>query len=147
MPPDAGAVAALVNVGGDLRAAGTPATADGAWTVAVDDPHHPGRDVAVIAISAGAVATTSCTRRRWRRAGEVRHHLIDPATGRPAATGLASVTVIAATALWAEVLAKAVFVSGSAEAAGVLEGTGAAALLVHDDGAAAALGGMEDYLR
>ena len=49
--------------------------------------------------------------------GLARHHLIDPSTGRPADGELLRVTVAAAKALEAEVLAKALFLAGSTRAA------------------------------
>jgi hypothetical protein len=39
----------------------------------------------VISVPGGAgLATSSTQRRRWRRGGEVLHHVFDPSTGRPA---------------------------------------------------------------
>jgi thiamine biosynthesis lipoprotein len=55
-------------------------------------------------------ATSSTRKRRW---GHL-HHLIDPRTGLPAATRLEEVSVVAETALDAEVLAKTVLISGRA---------------------------------
>ncbi len=55
----------------------------------------------------GGLATSGTTRRRWLRAGEVQHHLIDPRTGRPARTRWSEVTVCGATCLAADVAAKA----------------------------------------
>ena len=52
-----------------------------------------------------AVATSGRDRRRWRRDGEERHHLIDPATGRPASGTPCRVTVVAGSATAAEVAA------------------------------------------
>ncbi|OLC04383.1 MAG: hypothetical protein AUI15_01040 [Actinobacteria bacterium 13_2_20CM_2_66_6] len=48
-------------------------------------------------------------RRRW--AGDV-HHVIDPRTGRPSDSGLVEVSVIAATAVDAEVIAKTALIAG-----------------------------------
>ena len=62
------------------------------------------------------------------------HHLIDPATGAPALSGVAAVTVVAATATEAEVLAKAALVAGLDEGIDLLDAAGAAALVVDDDG-------------
>ena len=42
------------------------------------------------------------------------HHLLDPRTGLPGESGVASVTVIAGDAWRAEVLAKAAFLAGPA---------------------------------
>lgn len=60
----------------------------------------------------GGLATSGTTRRRWLRAGELQHHLIDPRTGRPARTPWAEVTVCGATCLAADVAAKAALLRG-----------------------------------
>ena len=94
---------AAVNLGGDLRALG--AGPDGAgWTAGLCDGS------AVRASDAG-IATSGRTGRHW--AGG--HHLVDPRTGRPAPGGPEAVSVVAATALHAEVLAKLVALRGLAE--------------------------------
>jgi thiamine biosynthesis lipoprotein len=58
---------------------------------------------------AGGIATSGTTKRRWRRGGEVQHHLIDPRTGRPAASRWDEVTVAAGSCVAADVAAKAAF--------------------------------------
>ena len=65
-----------------------------------------------LGLAAGALATSGRDRRRWWRDGEERHHVIDPATGHPAAADLLTVTVVAARAAEAEVLATALFLAG-----------------------------------
>jgi thiamine biosynthesis lipoprotein len=98
---DAGADGACVNLGGDVRAEGS--APGGTWRVAVS---HPGaaEPVALVALAAGAVATSTTALRTW---GPGVHHLVDPATGRPYAGPLATVTAVAREAAWAEVAAKA----------------------------------------
>jgi thiamine biosynthesis lipoprotein len=61
----------------------------------------------------GGIATSGTTRRRWLRAGEVEHHLIDPRTGRPSTSRWRQVTVAAASCLAADVAAKAAFLLDS----------------------------------
>jgi len=81
------------------------------------------------------VATSSRLLRRWTGAGgKPSHHLIDPQTGQPADSGLATVTVVAARTWQAEMLSKAVFVTGATAGAVLLDNFGAAGLLVTDDG-------------
>ncbi len=58
---------------------------------------------------AGGIATSGTTKRRWRRGGESQHHLIDPRTGRPAASRWDEVTVAAGSCVAADVAAKAAF--------------------------------------
>ena len=97
----------LVNAGGDLAVRG------GSWPVGVDGS-------VTLELSSGAIATSGRDRRRWSRGGEERHHLIDPATGRPAESGLLRVTVVASTAVEAEVLAKIAFLGGDVDVPRVL---------------------------
>ncbi len=101
----------VVNAGGDLRAHGLGLTGEG-WLVGIEDPFDAARDVGVLLVTGCAVATSSKMRRRWTTQTGVAHHIIDPATRRPAETGLASVTVIAPTSAEAEVLAKVLFLLG-----------------------------------
>jgi thiamine biosynthesis lipoprotein len=57
----------------------------------------------------GGLATSGTTRRRWLRAGEAQHHLIDPRTGRPSSSIWSEVTVAAGSCLEADIAAKAAF--------------------------------------
>ncbi len=50
--------------------------------------------------------------RRWTRGGRHYHHLIDPATGDSARTGIVAVVAAARDAWWAEGIAKSVIVAG-----------------------------------
>jgi len=123
----AGAQGACVNLGGDLRAAGTGPDDGGGWTVAVE---HPGdaRPIALVGLRQGAVATSTTLRRRWRVQGGDRHHLIDPRTGGSSATGVDLVTVVAGEAWICEVLAKATLLAGTTRPFQLVERSGAAAL-------------------
>lgn len=60
-----GALGALVNVGGDLRARGRAPSAD-AWTISVEDPCSPGAELGRFSLRGGAVASSSRVRRTWR---------------------------------------------------------------------------------
>jgi FAD:protein FMN transferase len=67
-----------------------------------------------ITLRAGGLATSGTDRRRWYRGGELKHHLIDPVTGRPAASPWQTVTVAAGSCLAADVAAKAALLLGRA---------------------------------
>ncbi len=99
---------ALVNAGGDLSVSGP--RAEGPWAVAVETPAEP----LTLGIDRGGLATSGRDRRRWIRNGEERHHVINPATRRPAQNVPLSVTVAAANATDAEVAAKSVLLAGPA---------------------------------
>jgi thiamine biosynthesis lipoprotein len=127
-----GAAGVCANIGGDLRAEGV-APGGGAWVIGIEHPFR--RDPAVVVgLVAGAVATSTRTRRVLGPTEGRRHHLIDPQTGEPATSGLASATAIAAEGWQAEVLSKAAFVQGAAGAMALFERTGVDGLVVDDGG-------------
>ena len=97
----------LVNAGGDLAVRG------GSWPVGVTAE-------LTLELAHGALATSGSDTRRWRRGGTAQHHLIDPASGLPAESEYLRVTVVGATAVEAEVLAKVAFLGGEVEAPRVL---------------------------
>jgi thiamine biosynthesis lipoprotein len=106
----------LVNLGGDLAARGAGPAGRG-WAVGVAG--------ATLMLREQGAATSGTWRRRWRSpgpGGRFVHHLIDPRSGRPAASDLTEVSVVSESALAAEVQAKAALLLGSAEAPGYLRG-------------------------
>jgi FAD:protein FMN transferase len=140
----AGAAGVCVNLGGDLRAEGR-APGRGSWVVGIEHPLRPG-PAATVTLAGGAVATSSRIRRAWGPDGDRRHHLIDPATGAPADTALAAVTVLAARGWQAEVLAKAAFLGGLDRGRALLTVAGADGLLVDDHGGLHPSGGFGRFL-
>ncbi len=106
---------AVVDLGGDVRVAGSAAPGH-PFEVVVEHP-LTGAAAATVPLGAGAIATSGLSRRAWCDGdGHPAHHLLDPATGTPAWTGLVAVTALAPTALEAEVLAKAALLAGPAGA-------------------------------
>ena len=99
----------LVNLCGDLYARGGGSTGEG-WPVGFGDKTLLLKDL--------GAATSGTTKRAW--AGG--HHLIDPRTGLPARTDLSEVSVLAATALDAEIYAKVALLLGASAAPKWLEG-------------------------
>lgn len=86
----------------------------------------------VLELCDGAAATSGIGRRSWIRPdGSPAHHLLDPATGRPAFTGVVQATAVAPSALEAEVRAKAAVLSGPQGACAWLPHGG---VVVLDDG-------------
>jgi thiamine biosynthesis lipoprotein len=119
-----------VDCGGDVRVVAGPG---GPWEVRV---RHPltGEIAHTLRVRAGGVATSGIDTRLWRdAAGHFAHHLIDPATGMPAWTGLVAATALAATAQEAEALAKAALLSGPVAGRRLLRANHGG-VLVHDDG-------------
>lgn len=132
----------MVDAGGDAVLRGAPPDEVG-WTVEIEDPQDSARTIATIRVRDLAVATSAANRRRWRRAAQHMHHLIDPRTGAPAQTDLLQATVLARTAERADVMAKVAFILGSERAVCELERRGLSAVLVLHGGVARAVGPVE----
>ncbi len=105
------AQANAVSAGGDIVMVNLP-QGEPDWEVGLEDPLHPERDLAILHVGPGAVATSAITKRKWYHNGHIQHHLIDPRTGQPAITEWLSVTVFASQAVEAEVYAKALLIGG-----------------------------------
>ncbi len=111
----AGIESALLNLGGNVLAIGNRPDGE-AWRVAVADPKNTENIVGVLAVTDKAVVTSG-TYERYFQEGAVRyHHLLDPQTGKPARTGLESVTIVCDSAERADILSTALFVMGEEEA-------------------------------
>jgi len=94
----------------------------------------------------GAVATSGPGRRRWGRAGQAVHHVVDPRTGCPVGDGLASVTVLAGDAWLAEALSTAALVAGPDDAVAFLAERHATALVARTDGTLEHVGPIGGFL-
>ena len=107
---DAGVRHYLVEIGGELRARGRNAGGE-PWRVALERPEDSGRSVqCVVQLVDGAIATSGDYRNFFQQDGRRYAHVIDPRTGRPVEHGIASVTVLAATAIEADAFATALMV-------------------------------------
>jgi thiamine biosynthesis lipoprotein len=131
----------LVSLGGDVAVAGNPP--DGGWRVRVQDatalPDAPPEGpTQVVSITDGGLATSSTTARRWRRGGDVLHHILDPRTCLPAKPVWRTVSVAAATCADANTAATAAIIRGR-QAVGWLSDLGLPARLVGQDGTVHAL--------
>ncbi len=115
---------------GDVRVGGRSGLAR---RLLVDDPFG-GPPLHELTLRDGAAATSGIGRRCWRDAdGRPAHHVLDPAVGSPAFTGIVQATALAPTALLAETYAKSALLAGPDRAAEWLPHGG---VLVYDGGAA-----------
>lgn len=133
----------LVSLGGDIAVAGPPP--DGGWIVRVTDHHAdpPEAGGPVISLLTGGLATSSTSMRRWARGGQTMHHIIDPATGRPAVEQWRTASVAAASCLDANIASCAAIILGPA-APRWLEGLGLPGRLVTPAGDVVAVAGWPD---
>ncbi|HEX3874894.1 MAG TPA: FAD:protein FMN transferase [Solirubrobacteraceae bacterium] len=126
-------VGVLVSLGGDIATGGSPPV--GGWQVHVTDDHRssPTAPGQTIGLASGGLATSSTTVRRWSRAGQTMHHILDPRDGRPVDRTWRTASVAAATCIDANIASTASIVLGSA-AADWLADRGLPARLVARDG-------------
>ena len=118
----------VVQAGGDLYAAGGHGGRP--WTVGVRDPRGPPDEAfAWLDVSDRAFSTSGDYERFFVVDGVRHHHILDPRTCRPAEASR-SASVLAASAVEAEILGKAVFILGGEAGLRLAEQEGAAALLV-----------------
>ncbi len=139
----------LVGLGGDISVAGAPP--EGGWRIRVQDitgrPEDPPEGpAAVVAIQQGGLATSSTTARRWRRGGDVLHHILDPRTGLPAPVHWRTVSVAAATCVDANTASTAAIIRGP-KALDWLSNLGLPARLVDTAGNVRTVGGWPAEIR
>ncbi len=126
----------IVDADGDIAVAVAPGSS---WSIGVADPRNPGFDLAVLNLGGSTaadefgVATSGTSVHRWVVAGEARHHLIDPRTGRSAVTDVVQATVVAGSARVAEALAKTAVILGSERGLEFLAGADARGALLLTD--------------
>ena len=112
----------LVQLGGSVLAIGD--RPDGAaWVVGIKDPRDPDNAnafAAVLNLTDAYAVTSGSYQRYFEQDGGTYHHIIDPATGYPADSGLTSVTVVADSAdgngTMCDALSTALFVMGEEKA-------------------------------
>ena len=139
---EAGVTSAIVELGGNVQALG--AKPDGSpWRVAVQSPE--GGYAGVLEIKDKAVVTSGGYQRYFEQDGETYCHIIDPSDGRPAANGLASVTIVADRGSRGDGLSTALFVMGRESAEAYWRAhPDFDFLLLEEDGTAAVTEGLED---
>ena len=111
-----GVRSAILDLGGNIEAVGM--REDGTpWRVGLRNPFG-GALLGTVKVTDAAVVTSAIDQRFFTdEAGNRYWHILDPATGAPAASGLASATVIAKSGGRADALSTALFVMGAERAA------------------------------
>lgn len=103
----------LIYLGGNVHCLGSkPGGTD--WRIGIQDPGNSAGIVGVLAVSGKAVITSGAYERYFKdeETGKTYHHILDPATGCPAETGISSVTIVSPDGTLADSLSTACFVMG-----------------------------------
>jgi thiamine biosynthesis lipoprotein len=106
----------IINLGGNLMFVGPSQHADARWRVGVQVPFARRNDALGIAsITGGSVGTSGIYERFLTVNGKQYHHIIDPVTGYPVQTNLASVTVFSQNSTVGEIWSSWGFYNGVAQ--------------------------------
>lgn len=138
-----GVRSALLNLGGNIYALGKKPNGV-KWTVGVKSPERG--LIGTLQVEDAAVVTSGGYERFFTGSDGVRyHHIIDPSTGRPADSGLASVTVVGSSGARCDALSTALFVMGLDRASDYWREHGDfEAVFVTSDGELLVTAGLED---
>lgn len=116
----------LIDVGGELRAAGS-------WNVAIENPLDPAHPLMTLTLTDSALATSGIYRRGQNGAPQTRH-IISPVTGRPVDPYWQLCAVQAPTALAADGWATALLAVASTESLDIARREGLTAIFVDQTG-------------
>ena len=108
-----GVTHALLNLGGNVQCIGAKPNGE-KWKVAIRSPFQDSASgtIGVYAADDVAIITSGGYERYFEEDGETYWHILDPGTGKPAKSGLASVTIIGWDGLLCDGLSTALFVEG-----------------------------------
>ena len=127
-------MAGVFSLGGSIltygeKPDGTP------WRVGITDPAHPEKTLGTLTLSGQwCVSTSGDYERCFLFEDERYHHLLDPATGFPARSGLHGVTILSKSGFLSDALSTACFVLGKEKGMALAEKWGAGILVVDDAG-------------
>ncbi len=137
---------AVLNLGRNiLLIGGKEAGVD--FTVGVQDPNKAEGELAdVVTVSDKSVVTSGIDERKFVHGGKTYHHVLDPFTGFPADTGLASVTIISEDSVQGDALSTSCLLLGQEKGMALVERLeGVEALFLTTDGTQIHSSGYEAY--
>lgn len=140
----------MVEVGGEIACAGKNPSGS-KWRISVDAPvESADREVhisqLVIELSEAAVATSGNYRNFHESGGKKIGHIVNPKTGLPAISEIASATVIAPDCITADALATALMSMPRTEAEALIKRENLAVLLIYTSGKTFASPAFRPYL-
>lgn len=122
-------------------------TADTGFTVGIQDPNQAeGTLAALIRTSGKSIVTSGIDERYFLYEGKRYHHVLDPFTGFPANTGLASATILSDSSAQGDALSTSCLLLGAEKGMKLVESLeGIEALFITTDGQQIASSGFDAY--
>ena len=109
---EGGCESACLSLGGNVYVLGESFDGD-AWNVGVQDPNGEAEDViATVEVEDASVVTSGLYERSFEEDGTTYHHILDPATGYPVETDLASASVVSESSLDGDACSTILFLLG-----------------------------------
>ncbi len=131
--PGLGVKSAVINLGGNVYAYGK--RPDGKpFTIGIRSPWDEDAMLGTIELSDLSVVTSGASERGFEENGRYYHHILDPKTGWPAETGLASVSVVSESSAKADALSTALFVLGPEKGMELAQSEGVEAIFALENG-------------
>lgn len=138
---------AVISVGGSVvtigkKPDGTP------WQIGIIDPRDTSSFIGILYLEGENFVSTSGDYERYVEVDGVRyHHILNPATGYPADSGVRSVTILCDSGILSDALSTACFVLGVEEGMALAESYGAQALFVDMEGNISMTDGMKQFFK
>jgi thiamine biosynthesis lipoprotein len=142
---EGGIKSATVNLGGNILALGEKP--DGSpWKIGVQNPFEPRGDImGTVLVKDEAVVTSGDYERFFIKDNKRYHHILDPATGMPAYSGIKGVTIVTKLAIDADALSTSVFVMGPDEGVRFIENhNGIEGIIITQDSKVYVSSGLKD---
>jgi thiamine biosynthesis lipoprotein len=136
--------AAVISIGGSILTYGTKPD-NTKWRVGIVNPIDTSTNLGVLSLEGGYCVSTSGDYERYVETDGIRyHHIIDPATGYPADSGVHSVTIVSENGALSDALSTACFVLGVEKGLELAEYYQTEALFVDSEGNITMTDGMKN---
>lgn len=130
---EGGVTSALINLGGNVLTIGLRPDKTN-WRIGIQNPMLPtGQYLGMLSIANQTIVTSGSNERFFIKDGVRYHHILDPRTGKPAGSGLLSVTAVCDSSVKADALTTTLFVLGMERGIELLKVLNADALFVTED--------------
>lgn len=139
---DRGIKRAVINLGGNVCVIGEKDKSI-PWNIGIANPFNPTEVYLSVNAKDECIITSGAYQRYFEHEGIRYHHILSPFDGKPAESGVASVTVISENGYQADALSTAVYVCGAQKGLEYIKNMGVEAVIITEDGEIIKTDGVE----